>query len=465
LESKDVTKDIFLQETHTRVLGLLKQVDYLSQKYHVVVANPPYMGGKGMSDRLKKYLSDNYNDVKTDLFSAFMVRNTYLTLPKGQLGFMTPFVWMFISSYEKLREFIINQKTITSLVQLEYSGFDGATVPICTFTLENAHNPEFLGGYIKLSDFKGSENQAPKTLEAIKNKNCGWFYRRLSNDFLKIPSNPIVYWTKDSSYSSFINNPQMQSYSMPRQGLTTTDNNRFIRNWNEVSIAEIGFNKYSINQASDSQLRWFPIDKGGGYRKWYGNNTAIVNWQDNGREIKENIVLKYPYLNGNPDFVAKNSKYYFKPGVTWGKITSSSFSCRFTNEGFIFSDAGSKIPTDNIEDAINITAYLNSVVAIHFLSMLSPTLNFEQGTLAAIPYNPNIIFYKSDSIVKLAKQDWDSYETSWDFTTLTLLQKEYKKSSLEESYKTLRAFWQTQVDTMKQLEEENNDIFIKAYGL
>jgi type II restriction/modification system DNA methylase subunit YeeA len=168
LEAKDVSGQLFLSETHRKVLQALQQADYLNPKYHVVIANPPYMGGKGMNGRLGAWLKDNYADVKSDLFSAFIVRNTKMSLPKGQLGFMSPFVWMFISSYEKLRSFLINQKTITSLIQLEYSGFDGATVPICTFTVENAYHPDFKGGYVRLSDFKGAENQGPKALEIIR---------------------------------------------------------------------------------------------------------------------------------------------------------------------------------------------------------------------------------------------------------------------------------------------------------
>ncbi|NYT60501.1 BREX-1 system adenine-specific DNA-methyltransferase PglX [Alcaligenaceae bacterium] len=171
LEAKDMAGNLFLTGTHDKVLKVLQQADYLSAKYHVVVANPPYMGGKGMNARLGAWLKENYEPVKTDLFSAFVVRNTHLAVPKGQLGFMTPFVWMFISSYEKLRSFLIDQKTITSLIQLEYSGFDGATVPICTFTVENMHKPDFKGGYVRLSDFRGADQQGPRVLEIIQAAN------------------------------------------------------------------------------------------------------------------------------------------------------------------------------------------------------------------------------------------------------------------------------------------------------
>lgn len=168
LEAKDMAGNLFLAETHQRVLSVLRMAEALSPRYAVVVANPPYMGGKGMNPRLSTWLKENYEPVKTDLFSAFVVRNLALTLPKGQLGFMTPFVWMFISSYEKLRAILIDQKTITSLIQLEYSGFDGATVPICTFTVENAHKPDFRGGYVRLSDFRGADQQGPRALEIIQ---------------------------------------------------------------------------------------------------------------------------------------------------------------------------------------------------------------------------------------------------------------------------------------------------------
>jgi len=168
LETKNLGSNLFLADTHSKVLKVLRMAEALSPRYAVVVANPPYMGGKGMNERLGTWLKENYKDVKSDLFAAFIVRNTELALPKGQLGFMTPFVWMFISSYEKLRNFLIDQKTITSLVQLEYSGFDGATVPICTFTVENAHKPNYKGGYVRLSDFRGADQQGPRALEIIQ---------------------------------------------------------------------------------------------------------------------------------------------------------------------------------------------------------------------------------------------------------------------------------------------------------
>ena len=196
MRERGVFEDLFLYETNRKVEKVLEMIEYLSPRYQVVVANPPYFGG-GMDAEYKQFARDHYPRTKSDTFAMFIERNSELALSGSQLGFMTPFVWMFISSYEDLRQFLIEEKTITSLVQLEYSGFEGATVPICTFTLENKLKPDFKGGYIRLSDFRGAENQAPRTLEAIANSDSGWFFRASALDFKKIPGSPIAYWVSD----------------------------------------------------------------------------------------------------------------------------------------------------------------------------------------------------------------------------------------------------------------------------
>lgn len=467
LKSKDVTKDIFLQETHQRVLRVLNQVDYLSGKYHVVVANPPYKDKSDLNQDLQIFLENNYTFVKTDLFSAFIIRNFALTLPKGQLGFMSPFVWMFLYSYQELREYLISQKTITSLVQLEYSGFDGATVPICTFTLENSHNPEYLGGYIKLSDFKGSENQAPKTLEAIKDKTVSWFYRTSSSQYSKIIGTPIAFWASEKVCEIFDKSQPLSEIAEPRQGLATANNDKFLRRWNEVDLNNIGFGISSIENSVLANTKWFPYNKGGDYRKWFGNNEFIVNWENDGEEIR-NFKDEKGKLRSRP----QNTKYYFRKSLTWTATSSSYFGIRHSDEGFIFDVKGSSCFAPE-EIHYPILGLLASFISSELLKMLNPSIEFQNGNIKTIPICDdfkNVEFYKKidtivEKLVNISRVDWNSYETSWDFTSLPLLQNEYKKSSLKESYKALRTFWQTQVDTMKNLEEENNDIFIKAYGL
>jgi type II restriction/modification system DNA methylase subunit YeeA len=446
------------------------QIKLLTGKFHCVITNPPYMGGGGMNPLLGDFVKNRYPEAKSDLFSAFMIRNTELTLPQGQLGFMTPFVWMFISSYEKLRAFLIDEKTITSLIQLEYSAFDGATVPICTFTLENSHKPNYLGGYIKLSDFKGSENQAPKTLEAIRNKNCGWFYGVSAFNFKKIPSSPISYWASPDLMSIFENSTLLSKLARPCQGMATTNNGLFLRNWFEVTSEKVGLSFDSEEAANISKLKWFPYNKGGDFRKWYGNAQYVINFENKGQTICD-YIDNTPNVNVGSNGRVINRGRFFKESISWSKISSSNIALRYYPKGFIFDVAGTSIFADkNI--LLALIGFMNSFVSRSILSILSPTLNFEVGHINSLPVVNEVLASLQDKVnnitiqlINIEKQDWDSYESSWDFSSLPLLQNEYKKSSIEESYKTLRAFWQTQIDTMKKLEEENNDIFIKAYGL
>lgn len=454
LSQKDLAGNLLLHGTNQLVLQALKQADYLSPKYHVVIANPPYMGGSNMNPRMAEFLKEHYTDVKSDLFSAFIVRNTEMCKPMGQLGFMTPFVWMFISSYEKLRLFLIEQKTISSLIQLEYSGFDGATVPICTFTIENRKNPNFKGGYIKLSDFRGHQNQAPKTLEAIKNPNCGWFYRASSSDFNKIPGSPIAYWVSERFKECFSNGIRLSEVAVPRKGFSTGNNDKFLRQWYETAISNV---ELCGRIDSVSRKTWFPCNKGGEFRKWYGNNFIIVNWRDNGRELKN--------FSG---FVLRNPSYYFREGLTWSSISSSKLSMRYSPNGFLFEAKGPVCFSCSDIDIQYPLAVMNCKVVYSLLKSIAPTLDFSEGPVGKIPIvfnNENIVLKNTKSLISIAKSDWDSFETSWDFTSLPLLSTQYRGETLEVTYQNIRAFWQNQTDEMQRLEIENNRIFIDAYGL
>ena len=465
LEARDVTGQLFLKPTHDKVLQTLLQAEYLSPQYHVVIANPPYMGGKGMNGRLTAWLKDNYKDVKSDLFSAFIVRNTEMTLPKGQLGFMSPLVWMFISSYEKLRRFLINQKTITSLVQLEYSGFDGATVPICTFTVESAHRTDFKGSYIRLSDFRGSKNQGPRTLEAIRNSDCGWFYRASSAEFNKIPGSPIAYWVSDKLRQAFASGLPLKKKGDTRQGMATSNNKRFLREWFEVDIEKVCFGARSHDDAKESGKKWFPYNKGGAYRRWYGNCEHVVNWENDGEEVLGYAASLY----GSPTRTIKSISEYFKPSISWSKVTTGGFSMRYFDEGFIFDVAGCSVFSETKRDLKILLGFTNSWVAKSILAAISPTLNFEAGQIAMLPVLEDLFhqdcYLKSEKLIDSAQIDWDSYETSWDFTNLPLLNHDYRQPTLNTTYQKLRVHWREMTLEVQRLEQENNHIFIEAYGL
>lgn len=465
VEARDFSSDLLLRDVQARVVAVLGMAEALSPKYHVVVANPPYAGSKGLNDPIKELLKSSYPDGKADLFSAFILRNTLLAVPRGQLGFMTPFVWMFLSTYEKLRSVILNEKTITSLVQLEYSGFDGATVPICTFTVENRTKPDFQGGYLRLHDFRGAAQQGPRTLEAIADQSCDWFYRASTSDFRKLPGSPIAYWLTPESLEAF-QLPALKDVGAVRQGLLTSDNDRFIRGWHEVSHSNIGLG-LSRSEANISDCNWFPLNKGGDFRKWYGNLDQVVEWHNDGQVLHETIINKYPYLKGKSDFVLKRSNPYFEPAVTWTDISSSYFGARYLPEGLLYEKGGSCAYATDLHA---LTGLFSSKLALHFLSAISPTMHFQVGDVGNFPIQAAVMS-RADvrstvaTAIEGAKSDWDAFETSWDFTRLPLLSPDHRGETMEESYAALRAHWQSMTDEMQRLEEENNRIFIDAYGL
>jgi len=457
-----------LQSDVHNLAALVKQTQVLARKYDCVVTNPPYMGGKWMNGHVKAFLKNNYTDVKSDLFSAFIVRNSELAKTKGQLGFMSPFVWMFISSYEKLRSILINQHTITSLVQLEYSGFDGATVPICTFTLGNANHPHFKGGYIRLSEFRGSENQGPKTLEAIKTQECGWFYLASAIDFKKIPGSPIAYWVSHKVRDIFASYRPLKEISKPKVGMNTTDNNQFLRRWFEVPYTKIGFGIKNLEMAKNSLKKWFPYNKGGNFRKWYGNNEYVVNWGNDGQDIKECIAADPAKQVGGR---IVNTEYYFKPSITWSFVSSSFFGVRRSDGGFMFDVGGSSaFPNINLRNVV--TCFLISKLAFGFMKAMNPTLNFQVGNVALLPFEVTLIASNKsrldticDTAVNISRMDWNSFETSWDFLVFPMLSPEIKSLYTEQSFMNWQTHCSTQIKRMKELETESNRLFIETYEL
>ncbi|MBQ0768322.1 MAG: BREX-1 system adenine-specific DNA-methyltransferase PglX, partial [Bizionia sp.] len=379
LEKFKIEENSLFAERQRDVYKLYK---LLGQRYDCVVTNPPYISSSRMEGSLKQYVETNYPETKSDLFATFILRCLDLCDGDGLTGYMTPFVWMFISSYEKLRNEIITKNFINNLIQLEYSGFDGATVPICTFTLRRLYIENAKGSYIRLSEFKGSQNQAPKTLEAIRNKNCGWFYKANQRDFDKIPSSPIGYWASDKTLSVFQDSDILGKQVSPMQGLTTTNNARFIRDWREISQNKLGLNLEKL-EAITSEYKWFPINKGGEFKKWYGNDIFVVNFENDGQSLKTVVKEKYRKAEYAKDFsdekwdklievwVLKNQHSYFKEGISWSKISSSSFSVRYSPKGYIFTDAGSKVFTT--KDKVKyLTGNLNSKTVSRFLEILSP---------------------------------------------------------------------------------------------
>ena len=467
LESKNVSGQLFISMTHQKVLQALRQADYLSPKYHVVIANPPYMGGKGMNGRLGAWIKDNYPDNKSDLFAAFIERSITMVPEGGSLGMMTPFTWMFLGSYEKLRHSILNQNTITALVRPEYHAFfESAYVPICGFTLFRRELPEYRGAYVDLTNFYGAELQPQKTLEAIDSPNCGWLYRVSSDDLKKLPGAPIAYWISPNIRNVFQVSTRLGDLATPRQGLATGDNGRFVRSWHEVSTSAIKFDAATNEEAMQSGLKWFPYNKGGDFRKWYGNQSFVVNWENDGHEIR-NFFEDNGRLRSRP----QNTNCFFRESLSWSKITSGGFSLRLFPAGFVFDVAGCSIFVEENRLRKSILGVMNSPIMKDAINSLSPTLNFEVGHVADFPLTDQAIHQRDstvcliDSIISLSKTDWDCDEASWSFTELPLLKSDYRQPTLKATYQKLRAHWQEMTLKMQRQEEENNRIFIEAYGL
>ena len=394
------------------IRALVNQAKLMAKKYTAVVTNPPYMNK--FDAKLKKYIADNFAEYKGDLFSVFMYHNFSFCTPDGYSAFMTPLVWMFIKTYEPLRNYILSFKHLSTLIQFEYSAFEEATVPICTFVLRN-DNDINKSLCFRLSDFKGGmEVQKQKVLEALADKSCGYYYETDQTNFSKIPGSPIAYWLSKKLLTAF-SEDTIGDVAKPRQGLATGDNNRFLRLWHEIEITKFNSNCTSRENAAESKKKWFPCNKGGAFRKWYGNNDYVVNWENDGFEIR-NFKDENGKLRSRP----QNMNYYFKEGMTWSTISSSSLSMRYSPKGFMFETKGSVCFANDDSNLKYLLAMMNTPIVAEILLALSPTLDFHEGPLAKVPalIDTSVkteVTALADENMSISKQDWDSFETSWDF--------------------------------------------------
>ena len=468
---------------NTYLLGdfqaMIRPAEIMSGKYAVVATNPPYLNK--YDSKLKDFINANYRDYNGDLFSVFMYKNFGYCKPKGYSGFMTPFVWLSIKSYTKLRELILNSKSIITLIQFEYSAYEEATVPICTFVLKNAGQKEN-GLYYDLSEYVGGmEVQRQKFVEALGNHDCGYFYEADQANFNRIPTAPITaYWVSEALFEDFEKGELLSEIAYPRQGMATTNNNRFLRLWYEPDVSTIGF---SLHDESETYgvYKWFPYNKGGDFRKWYGNNDYVVNFKNGGKEVCD-YIDSHSAVNHTGRVI--NRDRYFKPNVTWSKISSGSIAFRYKPNGFIFDVAGTSIfGEDRILKVL--AGFLNSSVTRRILKALSPTLNFEVGHICSIPIlddQSEQAYELVNRNIQLSKEDWDAYEISWDFQSHPLVPMAYERQeqlsagmNSEEHKKTITLLsecyrrWEQECEyrfsELKENEVELNRIFIDIYGL
>lgn len=374
----------------------------LAQKYTVVCTNPPYLNK--YNAKLKDFVNAQYKDYAGDLFSVYIYRDLLLCRPGGYCGYMTPNVWMFIKSYEKLRYYLIRNKRIATLVQMAKGAFfKEATVDICAFVLQNAQS-DASGLYIRLEEFKGDmEVQRQKVLEALADKDCGYFYEASAQNFAKIPGAPVAYWVSNRFVEIF-SDAALDKIAWVQEGLKTGDNERFIRKWSEVDFTK-------TKMYGDSTPKWVYHTKGGVFRKWYGNQEDVLNFEKQGEELKS--------FAGASMTGAQN---YLQACISYSRITSAKTSFRFTCPGAIPNMAGLAVYPRQEKDFYTILGWLNTNIVCILLGLVNPTINFPPGTIARVPFRPVEEPKHEQEIsgivktnIHLAKSDWDAYETSWDF--------------------------------------------------
>ena len=465
-ENHFAEQNIFEIEARKQLKSLVSVGEILSQKYDVTITNPPYMNSSYMPNKLKKFINENYTDYKSDTFSAFMVRNDIFTKSYGHIGMLTPYVWMFISSYEKLRRKLIQDIDITSLVQLEYNAFESACVPVAAFTFVKS-NTNFKGEYIKLSEFKGCENQEPRTLEAVRNKNCGYRYSTSKENFAKIPGAPVAYWVSENVISDFEKGISIDNISLYTGSQNITANNeRFLRYIWEVSKDLVGRDR-----------KWVFYIKCGTYRKWYGNIELFVDWS---------LEAQYFYKNNSSSNLL-GEKYRFKEGITYTELTSSVNTFRYLPAVGIFDKKGPCIV--NVKHRDYCLGFFNTAVATEFFKILNPSVTLQVKDVKNTPiiFNDEKILAVEELVkhnIEYAKSDWDAFETSWDFTKHPLVvtsgqcivnRDSSANTQLTTNHSSLSTIsqvyqrWEEETNArfaqLKANEEELNRIFINIYGL
>lgn len=453
----------------TQLLPLVQAAEALAQKYDVVVTNPPYMGSSGMGTKLAEYVKKNYPNSKSDLFAVFMESCGQMTKQDGYQAMITQHAWMFLSSFEKLRKKLMLKDTV-NMAHLGARAFDeigGEVVQTTSFVLRRSHLADYKGTYCRLIEPTSEQGKEDLFLSG-ENR-----YIAKQSNFSKIPGSSVAYWISNKIFNIFATSKMLYDVAKPRQGLATSDNDRFLKLWYEVNVCKIGFTIKGIDDPNKFDYKWFPCTKGGSFRRWYGNNEYIINWENDGFEIKEYSAKLYK----NYTRTIKNIPFYFQRGLTWSTISSGLFALRYVPEGFIFETKGAMCYVED-KYLYNVLALYNTCVIQNFLAIVSPTLDYHEGPLGRTPIILNddkIVRELAKKCVEYSMSDWDSFETSWDFKQQPLVKLRLAgayawgngqpAARLASTYHAWKLECEGRFQKLKANEEELNRIFIDIYGL
>ena len=451
ISAKDLGGQLFLRETHLKVLRVLEQAEALTQRYHVVVENPPYCGSRYMNPGVSKLAKTAFKEGSGDMFAMFVLRSRELVLSNGLLGVVCPFVWMFISTYKDFRRSLLGNVTFQSMVRLEYNGFEPACIPVSAWVVSLKRNTGQMTTFIDLAEFKGIENQEPKTLEAIKNPAVSWRFKVNCCEFLQLPTASFAYLVSSAFIRTFALTKNLGGLvDFTGSPNKTGDNGRFVRLWWETAAASIG-----------ETQRWVFYSKGGGNRKWWGLLEDVIDWSDNART----------FYRENKTSNLLDSRFWFRTGITYSMLTSNQATFRRLPGGAIYDMGGPAFHPVNPQDDALLLALCNSRFADTAFDVLNPTLNLQVSDVKNLPI-PELEDSTKETITTntgwceaTARVDWDNFETSWDFHDQPLLWPGLKGATLEASWRNWEAQSTAAIRRMQELETENNRLFINAYGL
>jgi hypothetical protein len=459
--------DMYASAAADDLLPLVQQAQVLAMQFDAVVANPPYMGSKGMNPALRDYAKATFPDSKSDLFAMFMVRGFGWCKPTGLNSMVTMQSWMFLSSYEEMREKLLQERTLSCMVHMG-NGVMGIAFGTAATVLLNHHVGDFAGNFSGCNSEDLNDVGIPKSFPVENSR----LRTAKPDDFQKVPGSPVAYWVSENLRDIFAADTPLGVIAKPRIGMRTGNNEKYLRRWYEVSASKSCFTAMSASDGVNSGAKWFPYQKGGEFKKWYGNLEYVVNWFDDGDEIKTETLLNYPQLTReNLGWKISNESYFFRRGITWTATSSSYFGVRLTESGCLFDVKGSfAIP--ELDQLNLVLGLLCSPIAQYVVNVLNPTIEVQPRDVSNIPYSPariapieGTVISNVDELVSISKSDWRGNETSFGFSTLPWVNGVPKSSRARSAWEDWSQDRLSVRMRVKSLEEENNRLFINAYGL